>query len=205
MDLLLGPASRSDKRKIEDYKKVALSDKDLLRLLDGRARIVLYPELRKMESLDEVLGPYGAAIILFCSRPSYGHWCWLLRGVGDDYGLVEFGNPYGGYPDDSLELLEREWAAESGQDEPILSLLMMESPYRLSYNQYQFQAHSKDVKTCGRHCATRIIFREMPLDDYAAMLFESAEETHTDPDAIVTAVTSEIAPKPKSILKRHGR
>jgi hypothetical protein len=204
------PVSRLERRKIDEYKAVALSDKDLLRLLDHRARIVLYPELRGMGSLDEVLGPYGAAIILFLSQPNYGHWCWLIRGVGGDPGLVEFGNPYGqdsdgvgGYPDDSLDLLERRWAASSGQDVPWLSLLMMRSPYHLSYNQYDFQSRAKNIKTCGRHCAARILYRNLELDEYADMLDEAADETETDPDAIVTAITSEIAPKPRPILKRR--
>jgi len=193
---------RAEKAKIKDYENVALSDRDLLRVLDGKANIVLYPDIANMGSLDDVLGPHGAAIILFCSRPSYGHWCALIRGVGGDYGRVEFFNPYGGFPDDSLELLDRAWAVRSGQDKPLLSLLMIESPYELSYNQYPFQEHSKNVKTCGRHCASRVLLRDLPLDAYASTLYQAAKETGTTPDAVVSAFTSEIAPKPRPILRR---
>ena len=197
--------SRAERAKIKEYQDVALSDRDLLYLLDGKANIVLYPDLAEMTSLDEVLGESGAAIILYCSKPSYGHWCALIRGVGDDYGKVEFFNPYGGFPDDSLELLDPQWARRSKQDEPKLSLLMIDSPYELSYNQYPFQAYGRGIKTCGRHCASRVLLRHLPLDAYAAAIYGEAEKTRTTPDAVVSAFTSEIAPKPKPILKgrRH--
>lgn len=189
--------SAADRRELAEYEKIALSDGDLLRLLDGQANIVLYPELKDMASLDEAMGPYGAAIILYMSQPSYGHWCAVFR---QEYDLVEFFDPYSSKPDDNLDKLDEAWAAESDQDMPYLSRLMLMSPYRLSFNQYPFQAHKKDVRTCGRHCAARLLLRDLPLDVYAHAIDAAAERSGTTPDAVVVALTSEIAPKPKSIL-----
>lgn len=188
-------ATRSDRQKIAEYQKVALSDGQLKRVLGGKVNIVLYPDLHKMRSLDEVMGPHGAAIILFEARPSYGHWCAVFRGPGGDDGMVEFFNPYGGYPDDSLKHIGAAFAAETDQDFPYLSHLMMRSPYRLSYNQYAFQRHNPDVKTCGRHCAARILLRDLPLDSYKDWIVSQAKRTGTDADAVVSGVTREIGPR----------
>jgi hypothetical protein len=187
-------ATRSDRRKIQAYEDVPLSDGDLRKVLGG-VRIVMYPDIHKMGSLDEVMGPNGAAIILFESRPSYGHWCAVFRGAGGDHGLVEFFNPYGGYPDDTLKLIDKEFAAETAQDAPYLSKLMMRSPYRLSYNQYAFQKYGSGVKTCGRHCASRLLLRALSLDDYKDWIAGQAARTGTDPDAVVSGITSQIAPR----------
>jgi hypothetical protein len=187
-------ASRADRQKTAEYEKVALSDDQLKRVLAGRFRLVMYPDLHKERSLDEVMGPHGAAIILFESRPGYGHWCTIFRAPGGDQSLVEFFNPYGGYPDDSLEHIAAGFAEKTNQDAPYLSLLMMKSPYRLSYNQYPFQRHGSDIKTCGRHCAARLLLRDLTLDEYKDWITSMAKKTGTDADAVVTGVTSEIGP-----------
>lgn len=190
--------SRRERQKIKAYEDVALSDSQLLDLLRDRVSIVMYPDLHRARSLDEVMGPYGAAIILFESQPNYGHWCLIFRGAGGDNDLVEFFNPYGGYPDDGLHHINREaprFARETNQDKPYLSLLMMESPYRLSYNQYAFQRHGEGVRTCGRHCAARLMLRDLSLRNYKNWIVSQARKTGTDADAVVTAITSEIGPR----------
>lgn len=188
------PISQNERKKIIGYEGVALSDTQLRDLLRDRVNIVLYQDLHKMRTLDEVMGPHGAAIILFATKPDYGHWCLLFRGAGRDQGLVEFFDPYGGYPDDCLQYIGGQFAHKTRQDEPYLSRLMIESPYRLSYNQYPFQKHGRGIRTCGRHCAARLILRDLGLDDYMQWIRNQAENTGTDADAVVAAVTSEISP-----------
>jgi hypothetical protein len=189
--------TRHERKKIAAYEDVALSDSQLLDLLHDQVSIVLYPDLHRMRSLDEILGPYGAAIILFESQPNYGHWCLIFRGAGGDENLVEFFNPYGGYPDDCLRHIchnTPEFAQRTNQDKPYLSLLMLASPYRLSYNQYAFQRHGEGVRTCGRHCAARLLLRDLSLNTYKNWIVSQARKTGTDADAVVAAVTSEIRP-----------
>jgi hypothetical protein len=183
-----------ERRKIAAYEGVALSDTQLRRLLRGRVNIVLYPDIHKMGTLDQVMGPYGAAIILFESEPNYGHWCLLFRAPGGDGGLVEFFDPYGGWPDDGLAHIGTRFARETNQNAPYLSRLMIESPYRLSYNQYAFQKHRRGVRTCGRHCAARLILRDLALDEYKQWIDSQKRKTGKDADAIVSAITSTIAP-----------
>jgi hypothetical protein len=178
-----------DAQTLKHYEDIALSDRQLMDLVSCRANLVLYPNLPNYESIDEALGPHQAMILLFEAKPSYGHWCCVFRRQN----LIEFFNPYGGYPDDSLEHIPMHFREVSNQLVPYLSLLMMKSPYELSYNEHAFQEHKKDVKTCGRHCAVRLALRILPLDDYTRVINKLGASLGTDPDGVVTTLTADLA------------
>jgi hypothetical protein len=174
-------------RKILDkYEDVALSNNDILKKLRNRANIALYPDLYKYRNIDDLLGPYGAVVLLFESEPKYGHWVCIFK---RDSNTIEFFNPYGGYPDDSLLQINKEFRKQSGQIYPILSILLLESPYYLTYNEFQFQKHGMNVKTCGRHCIVRLLFRNLDLYDYHDMLDKIKNEYELSYDEIVTLLT----------------
>ncbi len=86
-----------DNKILKAYEDIALSNTDITNLLNGKVNIVLYPDLYRYRSIDEVMGPFQACILLFEAKPSYGHWCAIFK---TDLNTVEFFNPYGGYPDD---------------------------------------------------------------------------------------------------------
>jgi hypothetical protein len=44
-----------------------------------------------------------------------------------------------------------------------------------------------DVATCGRHVVTRLLLRNMPLNDYANVVFSG-----NDPDEFVTLFTEAL-------------
>jgi hypothetical protein len=177
---------------IKQYKDIALSDKEVLRLIDRKANLILYPNLHKYKTIDEVLEPYGACIILFAAQiqPSmYGHWCCIFK--MDDQ-LLEFFNPYGGWPDDSLEYIPMKTRKKSHQYYPYLSNLMLDSPYELSYNEYKFQKHGENIKTCGRWCALRLICRYMPLQEFHDMVKYLTKSFNITNDELVTLLTMYI-------------
>jgi hypothetical protein len=149
---------------IQKYRDIALSDKEVLQLVQGRANIILYPDLYKYEMLDEILEPYGACFLLYEAKKNYGHWCCVFK---TDHNSIEMFDPYGGYPDTQLNYIPANFRKVSHQDVPHLSYLMYNSPYELSYNEHDFQGHKSDIKTCGRWCATRLIFRDTPLKQFA--------------------------------------
>ncbi len=177
--------SAADLSLLKTYEDIALSDDQLLKLIDGRAKLVLYPELINYTNIDDVLGKHGACILLFEARPNYGHWTCLHRTGGN----VEFFNPYGGYPDDSLQYIPMHFREVSNQLEPYLSMLMYNSPYTLSYNEHKFQKHGKDIKTCGRHCALRLIFRDLNLPEYAFMMKTLKQKIGLTTDELVSYLT----------------
>lgn len=170
---------------IKDYADIALSDKEVLDLVDQRANLVLYPDIYKYNSIDELLGQHQAAIILFESQPNYGHWVSIFRNNDD----IEFFNSYGGYPDGTLKHIDEKFRKKSHQDKPYLTYLLVNSKYNLHMNPYGFQKHQKDVKTCGRHAAIRLLFRELSSDEYKNMLDYLKRVTGLDYDGVVTLLT----------------
>lgn len=165
---------------IRKYRDVALSDKEVRNLVKERAKVVLYPEVSNYDTLDELLYPYEACFILYESKPNYGHWCCIFKQQND---LIEFFDPYGVYPDDELLLIPNDFRKESKQDKKYILGLMYYSPYRLSYNEHQFQKKRKDIKTCGRWCSLRIILRDWPLEKFARIF------QNTESDDLVTFLT----------------
>lgn len=162
---------------------IALSDKQILRLVNGNANIVLYPNLYKYKSIDQLLSPYNACFILFESRPYFGHWCALIK---IDNKTIEFFNPYGGYPDDGLKYIPEDFRKISNQDYPYLSYLMINSPYDLSYNEYVFQKHGKNIRTCGRWSAMRIILKDLTLKEFTKIFLNK------NGDEMITRLTAWI-------------
>lgn len=174
---------------LKKYEDVALSDSALLKLIDGKAKIVLYPDLINYSNIDDVLGEYQCCVLLFEVQKNYGHWCCLFKVKPDE---IEFFNPYGGYPDDSLDFIPLHFREVSNQYYPYLSLLLYNSPYQLSYNEHHFQKHGSGIRTCGRHCAVRILCRELSLDQYTDFLNYYREQLNMDYDALVTYITMNI-------------
>lgn len=170
---------------IKRYENIALSDKEVLDIVKNRANIVLYPNIYKYDSIDELLGENNAAIILFESEPNFGHWVLVFR----ENDNLEFFNSYGGYPDDSLKHIDKQFRKKTHQDKPYLSYLFMKSPYNLHFNNYKFQKHKSNIKTCGRHAAIRLLFKNLNIDEYKNMLDGFIKYIGGDYDKIVTLLT----------------
>jgi hypothetical protein len=170
-------------KRLED---IALSNHDITRLLSGKVNIILYPDLHKYTSIDQLLQPYNCCILLYESKPNYGHWCALLK--KDD--AIEFFNPYGGLPDASLHLINPEFRIETNQNIPYLKILMFKSPHELNYNEFQFQRKGKNIRTCGRHCVARSLCKNMNIYQYKDYLDKLCRYYSTDYDGVVTILTS---------------
>lgn len=177
---------------IEGLESISLSDNDIRKLLDDKVNIILYPDLHKYHSIDQLLDPYGCCIILYVHkvRPSYyGHWCALIK---TDDKSIEFFNPYGGLPDESLKKLNANFRADTNQLVPYLKELMYDSNYDLHYNEFQFQRKGYDINTCGRHCVVRVFYKILNIYEYKKLLDRACKMTNTDYDGLVTLLTSSI-------------
>lgn len=170
---------------IKEYEDIPLSNFDILKILDNNVSIILYPDLHKYKHIDEILGKYNACILLFESKPKYGHWCAIIKNKND----IEFFNPYGGYPDDSLKKIPLKFALQSNQENPYLSLLLYNSEYNLFYNEFKFQQTSNDIKTCGRHCCVRVKNKHLDIYGYKKYLDELSRNLNVDYDGVVTYLT----------------
>lgn len=184
-----------DPGQIRELENIALSDSQILNLVNNDANLILYPDLHKYNSIDQILKPHGAAIILYESKPSYGHWVCVFKVSENE---IEFFNSYGdsgnheGLPDAMLSYIPERFRKQSNQDHTYLAKLMCDSNYDLSYNQYPFQKDGPNIKTCGRWTGTRLNMRHLKLDDFYRLMKKYCREFNTDFDGAVCIITKQI-------------
>jgi len=170
-------------KEVRNEKRKALNDSEVLDIVDGKANIVMYSDLWRYNSIDELVKPHGAAFILYQQRPTYGHWCAVTKNKN----LISFFDPYGVYPDAQLEWTKPAMREKLNMDYPYLSDLLAHSPshYKLEWNKHQYQKYSKDVASCGRWCALFIAFKDLGLTEFAKLFDLNVK----DNDDIVTLLT----------------
>ena len=160
---------------LDKHKAIPLSNTDIMKLVDGKANVLLYRELHKFMFIEDLFGPHDACFLLYESKPNYGHWtCLTIRdqftknGELLDKKMLEFFDPYGGFPDSQLQYIPADFRRDSHQDDKYLNNLLYEAAdrYSLSYNEFQFQELKSGVADCGRWCAVRIMLKELPLKDF---------------------------------------
>ena len=95
-------------------------------------------------------------------------------------------------PDEELNFISTNMRKQLNEDQPHLTTLLYESQYNIDYNEYKFQKHGKDIKTCGRHAAMRLVFRHLSLDDYKQLLDFLCKILKMNYDEIVTLLTGYI-------------
>ncbi len=175
-----------NKKILAKYEDIALTNGDIFKILDGEFNLVLYPQLVSYSDIDQVLGPHGACVLLFEAKERYGHWCCLWK---QDENTVSFFNSYGGFPDDSLDHIPEHFAKINNEDYPYLSLLLDNSPYDLTYNEYDYQKHDSNIKTCGRHVCVRLWCRDMSDDQYHEYISYFMKKYRINADQFVTLIT----------------
>ena len=165
---------------IDEERERALSDYDILKILEGRSNLLLYEDLANAPSLDYILGEYGACVILYQTTKNFGHWVCIFKRNDE---LVEYFDSYGMFVDDELKYIPQNFRKVSNQDYPHLTALMYQSPYKLSYNNYEFQKMKKGYNTCGRWVCLRILLRNMCLCNFKDLF------KREDGDNLVTLIT----------------
>lgn len=171
---------------IEKYLNYPLSDHDVMKLVHNKANIILYPEIYKYNTIDELLEPYGSAFILYEWKPNFGHWVTLNK-IGDN--TIEFFCSYGVIPDDHLGWVPKNFRKKSHQNFSYLTRLLYESPYNVDYNEYPFQKKGSGISTCGRWAGMRILLKDIPLKKFAKIF------KHKNGDELVTLITYEMINK----------
>jgi hypothetical protein len=167
--------------------KSPLSNDDILKICDGKCKVIKYEELRDMMTLDEMFHPHKAVVILYETEHNYGHWVAMLKNPGDKPGIVEFFDSYGMKPDTELKMIDSYYRKMSGQNQPILTWLIESSPYQCEWNEYDFQSKRRNVNSCGRWAALRVKWRSVPLDKFQNF-FVLAEDKWPS-DILVSALT----------------
>lgn len=162
----------------------ALSESDILDIIDGKARVMTYQELQKYNDLNKALGKHGAIVLLYTTSKNYGHWVALFK-VNDN--LVEFFDSYGYPPDDELKFVPEYFRKNNYGDYPHLTSLLYDSGYNIIYNEYQLQKEKKGINTCGRWVALRLLFRNIPQQIFSKYFYSKK-----NPDKLAVELTNEI-------------
>lgn len=167
--------------------KTPISGLDIKKLLRGKVKIIIYSDLIKYSSLDELLSPYGCVVILYMQKKIengfYGHWCCIFKINSNE---VEFFDPIGVWIDSELDgRISSSFRTENNLEYPLLSYLIYYTgqKYKLYYNHIRLQ--KPKTSTCGRHCVARLYNKNMSIEDYADYIYSLGP----DPDVTVCLLT----------------
>ena len=173
----------SAKRGLGKVKDTPLSDDDIRRILGRDIKIITYPDLANMSSIDECFDSKGRCIMLYLTQSeTSGHWVCMLRKKDG----IEFFDPYGEPPEKALQNVPQEEKEAYGEAEPHLTNLLRASGQKVIYNTYPFQKDRANVNTCGRHSVVRCLYAPDTLKKYKAVMDSSG----MSPDDFVSALTA---------------
>ncbi len=142
----------------------SLSGTEIMKLMNNQCKIVSYSDLHKYNSIQELLSPFGCAVILYLTKKNYGHWVCLFM---DSKNRVEVFDSYGIFePDDELHLIDHKFKKESYQDEKYLLGLLKKYDKDVIWNHYKFQKMEDGINTCGRWCVARLKMRKYSLEEF---------------------------------------
>lgn len=160
-------------------RKIAysLSNYDILKLTNYETTIHEFPDLIHMDSLHELFGQSGAAVILIETATNRGHWICCLESNGTFEWFDSYGLRYGA----EMKYVSEEFKEQSGEHKSVIDRLIKNSDYsHIIYNGIQLQDFSKEDNSCGRFCAVRVNMRDMPLKEFQKYLTSQKGLTPTD-------------------------
>jgi hypothetical protein len=163
----------------------ALSSDEINEALGGKTKIITYDKLKDYKSINELLKPFGNVVILYLNDKNFGHWTCLFK---NKEGNIEFFDSYGLPMDQELRFIPDELREQLNQTKPILSNLLLKQKKKIIYNNHKLQKLSPKVNTCGRHVITRLLMKNMNIDDYNKFI-RSFDLT---PDEFVTMLTLDL-------------
>lgn len=177
-----------NKTELNKLVNTSLTGTEVLNIVNNKANLFTYTQLRNMKHLNEILDPWGAAFILYqTTKPNYGHWVALIRNGANK---ICFFDSYGYMPDEELKWTREDLVKPLHQnyDVPKLTALLYESGLDIEYNEYQLQEKGKP-QTCGRWSAARILNKHLNTDEFAE---EFKPRNGYTSDQLVTLYTENI-------------
>lgn len=166
----------------------ACSDADIQAWLPD-ARIISYNEINSANHIDEVFDGHPVVAMLYLESDHFGHWTVLIN-----HGqTIEFFDSYGGIPDDTLNYISERAKRSLDEMFPKLSQLLVDSPYKLQFNNVQLQADDPKIQTCGQHCIVRSIYKKLPVDSYIKHIIRPLTKKGLTPDEVVVGFLNQFS------------
>lgn len=178
------------KGNMPDIESYSLSEGDIQKMIPT-LKIISYTDLLNAQSIDDVLDDKGRLMLLYLTQSfNSGHWVCLLNYRDTD--IIEYFDPYGNYkPDGESKWLTTQKLKQLGQSTKKLTQLLNKSRYEIKSNAFPFQTDKFNMNTCGRHCTTRLYFKNLKLPEYIKLV----ESTGLSPDDFVCAFTYNLIGK----------
>jgi hypothetical protein len=150
-------------KEIMSYIEKPFSGEDILQIINHKANLIKYNELKNYKSIEQVLQPHGAAIILYEWKPNYGHWVCIFYSPVPN--RIEFFDSYGYFFDDEKKFIPSDY-----WQQPYLTFLLYDAQKRgfeIEFNNYQFQKRqTRGENTCGRWVGMRLLLRYLTLEQF---------------------------------------
>ena len=181
--------------KANKFIKKPLSDDDLKTILGKDLKIVMYPDLVKYSTIDELLPNNNDFCVILVIEDENkflieGHWTALLKYDG----MYEFFDPYANPVDyDLIHWLDKAKRAQLKENVRYLTYLLKGKTH--IHNRVKYDVLRKGVNTCGSHCCYRIykfINNHMSLADYQKHMNELSKMYGITYDKIVATVVNYI-------------
>ena len=177
---------------MNSLKSIPLSDRDIYSKLQGRTNIIMYNQLNNVNDIEGILVD-DSAVILYEKRPKNGHWVCIIRYLKKGVPTIEFFDSYGIFPDDEKRYIDKDFLSSSRQTKNRLDELLLKASkrYRIEYNNYRLQKKSSDIATCGRHVVSRILLKNLNIDEYNKLM-NSFKQYGLSPDDVATIISEYV-------------
>lgn len=202
-------------KRFEKEKRKALSTADIFDIAKMTCNVLKYPDLKYMNNLNDLfeesssdyrlLRPqydfdHNTCILLYMSRPNFGHWCSITRKSGNARHFsereslrtayrIDFLDPYGTIIDDQLDHINQDFRDESDQNKAYLCKLLSNFNGDVHYNSIQLQKLDGKSSTCGRYAALFLKYNQIPVERFAELLKKASKKSNISVDDLVTAMT----------------
>ena len=179
-----------------------LSDKEVKKIAGKDSKVILYPEIKNYNTLDELFQNKNKIIILYLNESTptrnSGHWCGLTRRFDKKKNkeIIEYLDSYGQEIDQPLDWHDDIKQKQLDQEHGYLSRLLYDycngnNKVELHYNELPFQKHDNNIATCGRHCGLRMWTYPSTLEDYQKLMKDMHNDGF-DLDEVVTIITDKL-------------
>lgn len=178
---------------LQELMAYPLSDSDIkkyMKRFNIHCKVVTYDKLYKYKSIDKVWGPDKCFILLYLTKPDYGHYVAVFK---RDKKNIEVFDPYGDmHIDQQLEYVPIHMRNKLNENYPYLSNLLVKTGANIHFNTHPFQQYSDKISVCGRWGMMRILKRKLTIDQFFKWIKENCKKFKILPDEFVTLSTRDL-------------
>ncbi len=154
----------------------SLSDSDLKRLIPN-VNIIKYNDLANYNNIDELLQGKPTIILFELTENNNGHWISIFKNNNTIY----FFDSYGIKIEDQKKYMNKQFFRKINY----LSKMLKDSPYKVDYNDTQYQEMSDNISTCGKHVVCRLKCMDLNDNEYEELIKEECKLNNCTPDELV--------------------